>query len=53
MRKKIIVVGGGVLPDDEVVKLKQLGVREILLQGTPPQAIIESIQHLIQERGPR
>tara|TARA_B100001013_G_C24557037_1_gene420989 strand:- start:467 stop:889 length:423 start_codon:yes stop_codon:yes gene_type:complete len=49
----IIVVGGGVIPDDEVVKLKQLGVREILLQGTPPQAIIESIQHLIQERGPR
>ena len=49
----IIVVGGGVIPDDEVVKLKQLGVREILLQGTPPQAIIESIQHLIHERGPR
>ena len=49
----ILVVGGGVIPDDEVVKLKQLGVREILLQGTPPQAIIESIQHLIQERGPR
>jgi methylmalonyl-CoA mutase C-terminal domain/subunit len=49
----ILVVGGGVIPDDEVVKLKQMGVREILLQGTPPQAIVESIQHLIQERGPR
>ena len=49
----ILVVGGGVIPDDEVVKLKQMGVKEILLQGTPPQEIIESIQHLIQERGPR
>ena len=49
----ILVVGGGVIPDDEVVKLKEMGVREILLQGTPPQAIVESIQHLIQERGPR
>ena len=49
----IIVVGGGVIPDDEIIQLKQLGVREILLQGTPPQAIVESIQHLIQERGPR
>ena len=49
----ILVVGGGVIPDDEVVKLKQMGVKEILLQGTPPQAIVESIQHLIQERGPR
>ena len=49
----ILVVGGGVIPDDEVVKLKQMGVREILLQGTPPQAIVESIQYLIQERGPR
>ena len=49
----ILVVGGGVIPDDEVVKLKQMGVREILLQGTPPQAIVESIKYLIQERGPR
>lgn len=49
----IIVVGGGVIPDDEIIQLKQLGVREILLQGTPPQEIVESIQHLIQERGPR
>lgn len=49
----IIVVGGGVIPDDEIIQLKQLGVKEILLQGTPPQAIVESIQHLIQERGPR
>ena len=49
----ILVVGGGVIPDDEVVKLKQMGVKEILLQATPPQEIIESIQHLIQERGPR
>ncbi len=49
----IAVVGGGVIPDEDVVQLKQMGVSEILLQDTPPQAIIDSMQRLVQERGPR
>lgn len=49
----IMVVGGGVMPDQDVVKLKSLGVREILLQDTPPQAIVETMQRLVAERGPR
>ncbi len=49
----IAVVGGGVIPDEDVLQLKQMGVREILLQDTPPQTIIESMQRLVQERGPR
>lgn len=49
----IILVGGGVMPDQDVLQLKQMGVGEILLQGTPPQTIINSIQRLVQERGPR
>jgi len=49
----IILVGGGVIPDQDVLQLKQMGVGEILLQGTPPETIINSIQRLVQERGPR
>ncbi len=49
----IIVTGGGVIPDEEVDKLKEVGVKEILLQDTPPQTIIETMQRLVVERGPR
>lgn len=49
----IAVVGGGVMPDEDVAELKRLGVSEILLQDTPPQAIVESMRRLVRERGPR
>jgi methylmalonyl-CoA mutase C-terminal domain/subunit len=48
-----LVVGGGVIPDDDVTRLKALGVREILLQDTPPAAIVEMIRNVVAERGPR
>lgn len=49
----MIVVAGGVMPDEDVVALKQLGVREVMLQDTPPQAIIDKLRQLVSERGPR
>ncbi len=49
----IAVVGGGVMPDEDVAELKRMGVSEILLQDTPPQAIVESMRRLVRERGPR
>ena len=49
----MIVVVGGVMPDEDVVALKQLGVREILLQDTPPEEIVETLTQLVAERGPR
>jgi methylmalonyl-CoA mutase C-terminal domain/subunit len=49
----MIVVAGGVMPDEDVVALKQMGVREVLLQDTPPQAIIDTLKKLVAERGPR
>lgn len=49
----IMLVGGGVIPDDEVVELKKMGVKEILLQDTPPQTIVETMKRLVAERGPR
>ena len=49
----IMLVGGGVMPDDDMSRLKAMGVEEILLQDTPPQAIVEAIERLVDERGPR
>jgi methylmalonyl-CoA mutase C-terminal domain/subunit len=49
----MIVVAGGVMPDEDVAALKKMGVREVLLQDTPPQAIIDTLKKLVAERGPR
>ena len=49
----ILVVGGGVMPDEEAAALKAMGVREILLQDSPPDAIVASIRRLVAERGPK
>jgi methylmalonyl-CoA mutase cobalamin-binding domain/chain len=49
----ILVVGGGVMPDEEAEELKKMGVKEILLQDTPPEAIASTIRRLVAERGPK
>ena len=49
----ILVVGGGVIPDDEVDELKKIGVKEIMLQDTPPDDIVAMIRRIVAERGPR
>jgi len=49
----IAVVGGGVIPDEDVVALKSAGVKEIMLQDTPPDAIVNMVRRIVAERGPR
>jgi len=49
----IIVTGGGVIPDEDVAKLQEMGVQKILLQDTPPDEIVRSFHDLVQARGPR
>ena len=49
----ITVVAGGVIPDQDVAELKELGVREILLQETPPDVIVETMRRIVDERPPR
>lgn len=46
----MILVGGGVMPDEDVVALRDLGVAEILGQDTPPDQIVETIRNLVAER---
>jgi 2-hydroxyisobutanoyl-CoA mutase small subunit len=49
----MIVVAGGVMPEEDVVELRKMGVAEIMLQDTPPQAIVDRLKHLVAERGAR
>lgn len=49
----VIVIGGGVMPDEEAAHLKAIGVRDILLQDTPPDQIVSTIRRLVAERGPK
>lgn len=49
----MIVVAGGVMPDEDVAELKKMGVAEIMLQDTPPQAIVDRLKSLVEERGVR
>jgi methylmalonyl-CoA mutase cobalamin-binding domain/chain len=49
----MIVVAGGVMPDEDIVALKQMGVAEVMLQDTPPQAIVETLTRLVEQRGAR
>ena len=49
----IIVVAGGVMPAEDVDAIRKMGVREVLLQDTPPQQIVDTLNRLVAERGPR
>ena len=49
----LIVVAGGVMPDEDVAELKRLGVSEVMLQDTPPQAVVDTLKRLVAARGAR
>ncbi len=49
----LIVIAGGVMPDEDVIEIKKLGVREVLLQDTPPEFIVKTLKRLVEERGAR
>jgi 2-hydroxyisobutanoyl-CoA mutase small subunit len=49
----MIVVAGGVMPDEDVAALKKMGVKEVLLQDTPLDKVIGTLRRLVAERGPR
>ncbi|MCJ2072569.1 cobalamin B12-binding domain-containing protein [Methylobacterium sp. J-030] len=49
----LIVIAGGVMPDEDVAAIKEMGVREVLLQDTPPDLIVSTLRRLVAERGER
>lgn len=49
----MIVVAGGVMPDEDVEELRRMGVAEVMLQDTPPAEIVARLTELVEARGPR
>jgi methylmalonyl-CoA mutase cobalamin-binding domain/chain len=49
----ILLVAGGVIPDEDVQELKGIGVAEVLSQDTPPAEIVHVIQTLVGARHAR
>src|SRR5574342_1023116 len=47
----LILIGGGVMPDEDAAALKGMGVAEILLQDTPPDTIVHTVRRLVEQRG--
>jgi len=50
---EMLLIGGGLIPDEEIVQLKQLGVAEILGQDAPPPIIVDTVRRLVSERHAR
>ncbi|WP_242344002.1 cobalamin B12-binding domain-containing protein [Anaeromyxobacter terrae] len=48
--KDVVVFGGGIIPQDDVPKLKEKGVAEVFLPGSPTQGIIDWIRANIRPR---
>src|SRR3990172_5620048 len=46
----VVVVAGGVMPDEDVPALKAMGVADVLLQETPPDTLATRIRELVAAR---
>lgn len=44
----ILIIGGGVIPDDDIPKLKESGIAEIFTPGTSTQDVVEFIKNNIK-----
>lgn len=46
--EEIMVIGGGVIPIDDVEELKRIGVRELFLPGTSTDRIVDFIKENVR-----
>ena len=46
----VLVVVGGIIPDVDIPKLKQIGVRGVFLPGTPMQEIVDFVEANVRGR---
>lgn len=48
--QEIIVFAGGIIPEQDIAKLKALGIREIFLPGTPTSTAVNVIREAVGAR---
>ncbi|HUP49689.1 MAG TPA: cobalamin B12-binding domain-containing protein [Thermoanaerobaculia bacterium] len=46
--RDIVVVAGGIIPEQDIPKLKALGIREIFLPGTPTATAVDAIRRAVK-----
>ena len=46
----IMVIGGGIIPEEDVPKLKKLGIKELFLPGTSLDAIVNWVRDNVKPR---
>jgi methylmalonyl-CoA mutase C-terminal domain/subunit len=44
----VLVVAGGVIPDEDLPALRECGVAEIFLQETTPAALVSRVRELVE-----
>ena len=45
----VVVVAGGIIPEDDISELKKIGVKAVFGPGTPTTEIVASIQKLVAD----
>ncbi|OIP87277.1 MAG: methylmalonyl-CoA mutase [Syntrophaceae bacterium CG2_30_49_12] len=45
---KVLVIIGGVIPDQDIPKLKEIGVSEVFLPGTPLKNVVGFVRERVQ-----
>ena len=48
--ENVLVVAGGIIPEDDIPTLQQIGIRAIFGPGTPTSEIVDLVQSLVAER---
>ena len=43
----VVVFAGGIIPEQDIPKLKEMGIREIFLPGTPTTTAVEAIRNAV------
>ena len=51
-RDDVLVTGGGIIPKEDMARLRALGVGELFGPGTPTSALVEYIKRWFAEREP-
>jgi methylmalonyl-CoA mutase C-terminal domain/subunit len=46
----VMVLGGGIIPEEDIPKLKKLGIRAIFLPGTPLDKIVDWVKDNVKPR---
>ncbi|HEY7585111.1 MAG TPA: cobalamin B12-binding domain-containing protein [Candidatus Deferrimicrobiaceae bacterium] len=46
----VVVFGGGIIPDDDIPKLKKKGVDRVFTPGTPLQEIVDYVRERVRPR---